>query len=256
MAEKNNVVIQDFGEETFEFLAGYKDKDGNVIKEFAIREITGVEEEAISKAGIRENGGKVVRTILEKCITRIGDITPKIGQREWRDIIQSLSIADQDYALLKIREATLGSEIEMEHKCPHCGASLKSIIDIDELNIIPFGGEEILDFELPKGYRDKQGTVHKLGKIRYPNGFDREVLDTIARKNIGTANTMLLTRCIVELGDVKVHDAIIRGLSIKDREYLLNVLRENAYGVELETDITCSSCGEEFRSTLNMVNFL
>ena len=256
MAEKNNVVIQDFGEEVFELLAGYVDEEGTVHKEFAIKEITGVEEEAISKPGIRENGGKVVRTILERCITRIGTLTPKVGQSAWRDIIQSLSVSDQDYALLKIRELTLGSEIEMEHKCPHCKADLRTVVEIHELEIKPFGGEKELDFELPRGYRDKQGTIHRHGKIRFPNGFDREVLDTVARKNIGTANTMLLTRCIVELGDVKIHDNIIRELSIRDREYLLNVIKDNSYGVKLETDITCSSCGEEFRTTLNMVNFL
>lgn len=257
MAEKTNIVeIKDYEAETFEFLAGYVDNDGVTHKQFTIKEITGEEEEAIAKSGVKENGGKVVRTLLERCITSIGTLTPKIGQTKWREVIQGLSVADQDFALLKIRQETLGSEIEMSHKCPFCKTELTSVVDIDELEMIQFGGSYEIDFELPKGYKDKDGTVHKLGKIRYPNGFDREILDTLARNNIGTANTMLLTRCIVELGTLKVHDGIVRALSIKDREYLLNLLKENMYGVNLETDIVCTSCGEGFRTTLNMVNFL
>lgn len=257
MAEKDNVIIQDFGGEVHELLAGYLDGEGKEHREIEITEITGVEEEAISKAGIKENGGKVVRTILERCILRIGDYTQKkTPKNEWIEIIKSLSVADQDYALLKIRELTLGTEIEMEHKCPSCKSGLTSIIGTDELEIKPFGGEREIDFELPRGYRDKDGTTHRLGKIRFPNGFDREILDTIARKNLGTANTMLLTRCITDFGNVKVHDKIIRGLSIRDREYLLTLLSENNYGIELTTDIVCVNCGEEFTATLNMVNFL
>lgn len=259
MAEKEKVkaTVEALGEETHEFLAGYIDMEGNVHKEFEINEITGVEEEAIAKKGTRDNGGKLIRVLLERCIVRIGDYTPKSeGNAKWRDIIQALSVADQDYALLKLRELTLGSEIEMAHKCPNCSTELKSIIDMNELEIKPFGGDLEMDFELPKGYKDKQGNVHRLGKMRFPNGEDREVLDMTARNNMGTANTMLLTRCIVELGTVKIHDQIIRNMSLRDRDYLLKLLQENAYGLNLQTEIICVNCGEDFMATLNMVNFL
>lgn len=258
MAEKKEKAIeQDFNEEVYEMLAGYVDEEGTVHKEFQVKEITGVEEEAISKTGIKENGSKVVRTLLEKCVTRIGVYeNSKIPLNKWRSIIQSLTVGDQDFILLKIREETFGKEIETYHKCPSCKAELNAFIDVDELKIIPFNGEREFEFELPKGYKDKNGKVHKIGKLRYPNGHDREILDNIARKNLGTANTMLLTRCITDFGEVKVHDKIVREMSIRDREYLLNLLKENAFGIDLETTINCSNCGEEFTTTLNVVNFL
>lgn len=241
----------------YEFLAGYKDENGVIHKEFELKEITGVEEEAIAKKDIRENGGKLIRTLLERCITRVGEYTPKsLGQMKWRELIQSLIVGDQDYALLKLRELTMGEEIEMKHDCPYCKEKLDTVVDISELEIKPFLGERELEFELPKGFTDKEGITHTIGKIRFPNGLDREILDAVARKNIGTANTMLLTRCVVELGTTKITDNTLRQLSIRDREYLLKVLQESNFGVNLYIDLTCSSCGEEFKSTLNMVNFL
>jgi len=241
----------------YEFLAGYKDENGVIHTEFELKEITGVEEEAIAKKDVRENGGKLIRTLLERCITRVGEYTPKsLGQAKWRELIQNLIVGDQDYALLKLRELTMGEEIEMKHDCPHCKEKLTTVVELGELDIKPFLGERELEFELPKGYTDKDGVVHTTGKIRFPNGLDREILDTVARKNLGTANTMLLTRCVSELGTAKITDNTLRSLSIRDREYLLKVLQENNFGVNLYIDLTCSSCGEEFKSTLNMVNFL
>lgn len=258
MKQENNETRQETLGETYQFLAGYVDENEVVHKDFTIKEITGEEEEAIAKSGIKENGGKVVRTILERCITSIGELTPKIGSTKWREVIQKLSVPDQDFALMKIRVETLGAEIEMTHKCPNpeCKADLNSVIDMSELEVAPFNGNFEMDFELPRGYVDKDGKVHKVGKLRYPNGFDREILDTVAKTNLGTANTMLITRCMMSLEDVKIHDGIIRSMGLKDREYLLGLLQANSYGVKLETELTCSSCGQSFKTSLNLVNFL
>ena len=94
--------------ETFEFLAGYIDNGGNLHKDFELREIDGSDEEAISKGEIRSNGAKVVRTLLERCCTRIGTIHKEdVKSNEWREIIQSLYIGDQDIMLLKLRQISL-----------------------------------------------------------------------------------------------------------------------------------------------------
>lgn len=243
--------------EVYEFLQGCKDKEGVVYKEFQIKEMTGEEEEAISKANVRNNGGKVIRTILERCITDIGGMTPKsVGMTQWREMIQSLSVGDQDIALLKIREETLGSELEVNHVCPSCGQELTTILDVNELEVIPFNGKDTLDFELPKGYVDNKGELHKFGTIRYPNGLDREMLSQIVKNNSGMANTMLLARCITKFEGLPTYDQVIRKLSIRDREYLVNLLKENEFGVSLETEVMCTSCGHAFKGNLNTSNFI
>ena len=253
-AENNTEIIEG---DIFNLLAGYRDENGTVHKEFEIVEMTGAEEEAIAKPEIRTNGAKVVRTILEKCCIRIGTLTRReLGLAKWREIIQNLHVGDQDYMMLMIRKQSIGEEVEASHDCPKCKTKLITTVGLDELEIMPFKGQEEINFELPKGYRDKKGEIHKIGKIRLPKGLDREVLDPIARKNIGEATTLMLTRCVESFEGVNVNNDVIRGLSIKDREYLAGLLKDNIFGVKFEIDIICDTCGTEFKASLNMLNFI
>lgn len=245
--------------ETFELLKGYKDDNGNVHKEFEIREMNGADEEAISKKEIKSNGAKLLRTLLTRCCIRIGTIEKaNVKDSKWTEIIQSLSVPDQDYIIFKIREISIGEEIETKYKCPDedCKEEIIVTSTVDELEIIPFDGVEEIEFELPKGFKDKDGNILKKGKLRHPNGLDREILDGIARKNVGHANTLMLTRCITELEGTKVYDELVRDLSVKDRSYLLNLLQEHKFGVNLEVEVECPSCYESFRASLNAVNFI
>ena len=250
----NNIELNEF-----DLLAGYEDEHGTVHKDFAIREINGSDEEAISKSEIKSNGAKVIRTLLERCCERIGTINKSdVKPNAWREIIQSLTVADQDIMLLRLRQISLGDELETEYKCPdsNCKSDIKVLVDIEELEILPFQGDRVISFELPKGGLDKDGNRVKKGKLRFPTGLDREVLDSVVRKNSGLANTMMLTRLITELEGTKVHDDFVRNLSVKDRQYLMNLLKEHSYGINLEVEVTCPSCMETFTASLNTVNFI
>lgn len=245
--------------ETFELLKGYKDENGNIHKDFEIREMNGTDEEAISKKEIKSNGARIIRTLLSRCCLRIGSYEKaEMKDNKWTEIIQSLAVQDQDYMLLKLREVSVGDTIESKHICPDedCKEEIIVEVDIDELEIKPYDGVDEFEFELPKGYRDKEGNILKKGKLRHPNGLDREILDGVARKNLGHANTLMLTRCITELEGKKVDDDMIRNLSMKDRNYLLEVMKEHDFGVNLVVDVECPTCYETFKATLNAVNFI
>ena len=245
--------------ETFNLLKGYRDENGIVHTDFEVREMNGADEEAISKKEIKSNGAKILRTLLTRCCIRIGTIEKaEVKESKWTEIIQSLSVPDQDFIILKIREISIGEEIETKYKCPDedCKEEIIVTSTIDELEVTPFDGEEEIAFELPKGFKDKDGNILRRGKIRHPNGLDREILDGIARKNVGHANTLMLTRCITELEGTKVYDELVRDLSVKDRNYLLKLLQDHKFGVNLEVDVECPSCYESFRASLNAVNFI
>lgn len=259
MAIKKKTNNEQLTGEVFDFVKGYTDETGNIHKDFELREMTGSDEEAISKPEIKSNGAKVGRTLLERCCIRIGTIYKSdVKSQEWREIIQSLSVGDQDIMLLKLRAISLGDEIETKYECvdKSCKADITTIISIDELEINPYNGQELIDFELPKGLKDKEGNLITKGKLRLPNGLDREVLDGVIRKNQGLANTMMLTRCIVELEGAKVHDDFVRQLSMKDRNYLSDLIKENSFGVSTIVDVDCPNCGESFKASLNVVNFI
>ena len=240
------------------FLRGYKDNEGIMHTEFEYREMTGLDEEAIAKPKIKNNGALITRTILERCIERIGTIKKEdVKPKEWTEIIQSLAIGDQDYALLKIREESLGDELEVTHVCPYCETKIESVFTIDEIPVIPYNGRDTIEFELPKGHRDKNGEIHTEGVLRYPNGLDREVLSKLISENPSVANTYLLTRCITKLGNATITDDLFRSLSIKDRNYLFKLIRENSFGFEIDNlNIECPSCERELAVSFNHTDFL
>ena len=256
-------MAQDFNmsddESVFEMLAGYKDQDGVIHREFTLREMTGKDEEAIHKSDIKSNGSKVVSILLARCVTRIGTLTPKsVGKNRWEELIKSLFTGDQDYMLIQLRKISIGEEIELNHVCPNkeCKTKLKTIIDVDELEVVPFSGERVIEFELPRGYKDKKGVVHKTGTMRLPTGFDREVLTPLAKTNLAKAETVMLTRLCKFDDGAYVDDDVMGSLSIRDREYLQKLLQEHFFGVKLETEITCDSCGESFMGSFNASNFI
>lgn len=245
--------------ETFDLLQGYRDKDGTIHSDFELRELNGSDEEAISKNEIKSNGAKTLRVLLERCCIRIGSIyKSEVKPNKWTEIIQSLSVGDQDIMLLRLREISLGEEIESKYECPDpdCKEHIITTISTDELEIVPFDGEWEFEFELPKGFKDKDGNILKKGRLRHPNGLDREILDGVIRKNQGLANTLMLSRCIVDLEGLKVYDELVRSLSIKDRNYLLSVMKEHKFGANLEVDVECPTCYQTFKASLNAVNFI
>jgi len=78
----------------------------------------------------------------------------------------------------------------------------------------------------------------------------------MAKNNYAVASTLLLTR-IVKIEGVTVTDDVIRGLSSKDREYLLELLGEYKFGYNMdELEVECPECGEVSIVSLNNADFL
>ena len=240
------------------FLKGYKDENGVMHTEFEYREMNGTDEEAIAKPKVKSSGSMVTRVILERCIIRIGTIEKEsVKPSEWTSIIQSLAIGDQDYAMLKIREISLGDEFEVSHKCPNCKTKINSVFTLDELPLVPYSGVEEIEFELPRGYKDKEGTVHKFGVLRHANGLDREALDKVVSQNPSMANTLLLARCIKSLGTAPITDDLLRNLSMRDRNYLFSLIRDTSFGYDVsDFEIECPSCERELSISFNQTDFL
>lgn len=260
-ATAQNITLADEEDsQVFTMLAGYRDSDGVTHKEFTLREMTGRDEEAIHKSDVKSNGSKVVSTLLTRCVTSIGTLTPKSvgGRDKWADIIKSLYVGDQDYMLLQLRKLSIGEEIEVNHVCPNadCKTKLHTVLDIDELDIIPFAGDREIAFELPRGYKDRKGVVHTSGTMRLPTGLDREILTPLAKSNMAKAETVMLTRLCKFDDGAYVDDDVMSSLSIRDREYLQKLLRKHIFGVKLETEVVCDVCGESFVGTFNASNFI
>lgn len=239
-------------------LKGYKDENDVIHTEIEYREMDGTDEEAVSKPKIKDNGALITRTILERCLIRIGTIEKKdVKPNEWTSIIQSLAIGDQDYAFMQIRDLSLGDEIKLSHTCPHCKNKINSTYKTEEIPLTPYNGLDEIEFELPRGYRDKEGNIHKIGILRQPIGLDREILSKMITQNPSMANTLLLARCIKKIGDVHVTDDVLRKLSLRDRNFLYELIQDNVFGYDIQNfEIECPSCGKSLVISFNQTDFL
>lgn len=247
------------GEQEFEMLGGYLDSENILHKTFSVREMTGRDEEAIGKPEVKANGSKLASILLQRCVTKIGTLTPQgLGSMRWQEVIRGLYSADQDYILMKIREVSLGKDIEVNHICPNpkCGAKLQTTIGVDDFEIEPFRGKRLVDFELPSGYRDRKGVVHRSGYLRLATGLDREILTPAAKNNMAKAQTTMLTRLIKFNDDTLVTEDVLTDMTTRDREYLQKLLNENSFGVKLTFDVTCDVCGTVFPGNLSSSNFI
>lgn len=237
-------------------LAGYLDKDGTLHTTFTYREMNGKDEEAISKADVRQNGAKMVNVLVERCVVAIGTLTKKECGVRWGTIVRELLGGDLDYMAFKIRELSKGKEVEFQHKCPSCGTKLTTIVNTDEFEIKPYMNQSAIDFTLVRGYKDKKGEVHKSGTIRLPNGFDRELVTPLFKKNVSTATTMLLTRLMAFDDGAVVTQDLVNEMALRDRDILEKIIKDNTFGVDTTIDITCSSCGQDISGQAGQSNFL
>ena len=244
-------------ETNFDFPCGYTDSEGVRHKTFTVREMDGKDEEALSRKDLASNTAKMMNVLLSRCVTSIGTLTPEgMGAKEWENVIKGLYVGDQDVAILKIREVSIGGTLTFNSECPVCGRPLTTEVDVDEIPVIEFKGEEKIPFSLPSGYSDKNGELHKEGTIRLPKGADREILVPIGVQNSARARTMMLTR-LVEFNDgTFVSPEIMSSLSIRDRKYLNDLLEENLFGIDTDVPVICTECGAETKVSFNASNFM
>jgi len=80
-----------------------------------------------------------------------------------------------------------------------------------------------IEFELPKGYLDQTGTLHREGSMRLATAAD-EILplrDPRVQQNEGYLAIIVLARVVTRLGSLpEVHTGIIEGLYASDLAYL------------------------------------
>jgi hypothetical protein len=255
-------LTTNFGRREAEFTLpiGYTDDEGNTHRRAVLRKMTGKEEAILADKRNQRNGGKLVTELLHSCLVKLGEL-PKNGA----NTVEALYSADRNYLLLKLRAITFGSELKTHYTCPSCGESLHLLEDIDELPVRMLGEDEALEdvvIELQDGYVDKDGTEHRALHLRLPTGADEAAVAPQMRQNASLGKNALLSRCMKSLGDLPKHrleaigPKILAELTLTDRRLIDRALNQAAPGVDLIREISCPHCGSDFKSSLDMTNFL
>ena len=114
------------------------------------------------------------------------------------------------------------------------------------------GFQTEVDFELPKGYVDESGTLHRRGVMRLATAAD-EILplrDPRVQQNEAYLAVIVLARVIVRLGQLpEVHSGVIEGLFASDLAYLQRLYEELNSGEDTDTPSSAAakSAGNSLR---------
>jgi hypothetical protein len=104
-------------------------------------------------------------------------------------------------------------------------------------------------FQLPIGYTDDEGKIHREVVLRKMTGKEEAILaDRRNQRNGGKLVSELLHSCVVRLGDLtKNGPSTIEGMYSADRNFLLLKLRSITFGSDLPARYTCTACKESFQ---------
>lgn len=252
--------------DVIELPVGYFDAEGERHVMCEISSMTGADEEAITDKKVAANPANVITTLISRKIVRIDDI-----ERITPAMVRNMFTADRDAILLAIRNLSLGEEMKFTvQDRGGCGEKsevtvyLPDIIDktvtwdalVKEHKELADMDVGFIPFELPVGYEDNEGKVHRNGILKLTTGDIEERLATMIRQNPGKANTAMMTACIQSLGDLKTVDTrVLREMTRRDREYLTNIMREYKCGPNFSYDTECPYCGNSFTVQLELPYF-
>ncbi|WP_138752593.1 phage tail assembly protein [Paenibacillus sinopodophylli] len=113
------------------------------------------------------------------------------------------------------------------------------------------------EFELPRGYVDDQGNLHRRGIMRLATAAD-EILpmkDPRVQSNPSYLTVILMARVVTKLGDVRHIDTkLIEKLFTADLAYLQNLYRQ-INDLEAPKVLTaCPKCDHEFEVAVDFLS--
>ena len=109
------------------------------------------------------------------------------------------------------------------------------------------------EFELPRGYVDGDGVVHRTGRMRLATARDelRPQIDLRVKENPGYLSVLLLSVVITELGTVgEVTVGVVERMYATDIAFLQDFYRRINSEGHTRAGVNCPSCGSGFEVDL------
>jgi len=158
-----------------------------------------------------------------------------------------LLIGERDQLFLAIIRATYGDSKTLVFTCGSCDTSQDLVLDLAndfKVKDVENVTDESFVFVTSKGERLD---------VRPATGADQQ--EVLSRKGASNAeqNTIILSRCIAAVNEGVVVDPMgyARGLSMRDRQALLDQMVQRQPSIDLSVSVTCVECQEEQRFALS-----
>jgi hypothetical protein len=112
------------------------------------------------------------------------------------------------------------------------------------------------EFSLPRGYVDREGTVHRKGIMRLATAMDEiaPLRDPRVRQNEAYLTVLILSRVVTRLGTLpEVNSGTVEGLFTADLAYLQDLYRRVSENSNSLGKMECPNCGHEIEVDLGEV---
>lgn len=217
---------------------GFVSREGSLVKYAEVRELNGVDEEAIAKAG---TPSKALLVMLQRGLVSLG------SEEANKQDLDSLLSGDRDSILIGIRKVTFGATVDFGLTCPYCRTDLGVVVDLDK--DIPY---RELEDPIEDRYFDYESPTHGLIRVSLPNGATQRKLMENTDKTVAELNTILLSGCVESVNGVASMGAsTVLKLGMADREKLVNEIVKRNPGPRLgEVSTSCEACGEDIAMPL------
>jgi hypothetical protein len=103
-------------------------------------------------------------------------------------------------------------------------------------------------FELPRGYLDQDGVVHRQGTMRLATARDEllPLYDGRVKERPAYLSVVLLARVVTRLGEVEVTDWVIENLFASDLAFLQDLYRRVNQEGHTRAALVCPACEHGF----------
>jgi hypothetical protein len=200
--------------------------------EVELREMTGAEEEILTNPRLVRSG-EAVNLVLANCTLRLGE-----KENPTKEDLLDLLAGDRLFILVKLREMSLGREVEVELVCGNatCRERNATTVDLGELEVSGYGPEREMTFTLP-GSKQVVRFTHLDGH--------RET--RLAKLKEATLSSAMLMR-ILDVDGQPPTKKLLADMSLRDRTALREEMFRVDAGIDTTVEVECAGCGATLRT--------
>lgn len=222
--------------------------EDKVYRDIEVRELTGEHEERLSKYRRSNDPAKWYSALLSCGLV-------KVGPHDAEQLLDQMIVGDRDFALLAIREATYGDEVEITDAfCPACGETFETTVTVSSIPITRLSSPADAQFSVP---------LRKGGKatVRLPNGADQMAYLEDPDLTDAERNSILLSRVVLSMTvdgnemSLAGFPSLVRSLGVADRKAILAAIDERMPGPRYD-EVTAEheDCGNSVPVPLGLVS--
>jgi uncharacterized protein (UPF0212 family) len=170
------------------------------------------------------------------------------------DALASLTVAQRDAALFRLRELTFGTRLTGLAECPACHERLELTLEAADLRAM-----DLLPAEaslVDGGSPDQEMTIRAAGcRVRYrlPTSADLMKVDPLAEP--AQARRALLESCVVSILGKDGKPAVLEELPPKTVQTVVSRIGKAAALADLTVAATCPACDHQWEIVFDIVSY-